>query len=63
MAAKAVPAAGYRCQYVTDWVADKARWGLSVDADERTAAAQTLDQFNRLGLPLRLTRQPAGATR
>ncbi len=38
------PAAGYRCPYVTDWVADKTRWGLSVDADEQAALAQTLDQ-------------------
>ncbi|GHE16086.1 HNH endonuclease family protein [Streptomyces alanosinicus] len=25
------PAAGYRCPYVTDWVADKTWWGLSID--------------------------------
>ncbi|MFD7996986.1 HNH endonuclease family protein [Streptomyces mexicanus] len=31
------PAAGYRCQYITDWVPDKLRWGLSIDADEQTA--------------------------
>jgi hypothetical protein len=37
-------AAGYRCQYVTDWVADKLRWGLSIDADEQMALAQTLGQ-------------------
>lgn len=24
--------AGYRCQYDTDWIADKMRWGLSIDA-------------------------------
>ncbi|MFF0465487.1 hypothetical protein [Streptomyces mexicanus] len=38
------PAAGYRCPYVTDWVADKTRWGLSIDADEQAALAQTLIQ-------------------
>ncbi|MGY5099461.1 HNH endonuclease family protein [Streptomyces sp. 900105245] len=37
------PAAGYRCQYVTDWVADKTRWGLSIDAVEQTALIQELD--------------------
>ncbi|MFI6567065.1 HNH endonuclease family protein [Streptomyces sp. NPDC050534] len=30
------PATGYRCTYVTDWVADKTRWGLSVDAAEQS---------------------------
>ncbi|MEW2289411.1 HNH endonuclease family protein [Streptomyces sp. NPDC047841] len=38
------PAAGYRCQYVTDWVATKMRWALSVDTDEKTAIAEVLDQ-------------------
>ncbi|MEU7428616.1 HNH endonuclease family protein [Streptomyces sp. NPDC040750] len=37
------PAAGYRCQYVTDWVADKTRWGLSVDATEQAALGEVLD--------------------
>ncbi|WP_435279435.1 HNH endonuclease family protein [Streptomyces sp. 1222.5] len=36
------PAAGYRCQYVTDWVADKTRWGLSVDTAEQTALTDVL---------------------
>ncbi|RAJ70632.1 uncharacterized protein DUF1524 [Streptomyces sp. PsTaAH-137] len=31
------PAAGYRCQYVTDWIADKTRWGMSIDTTEKTA--------------------------
>ncbi|MFF0463830.1 hypothetical protein [Streptomyces mexicanus] len=38
------PTAGHRCLYVTDWVADKLRWGLSVDADERIALAKTLNR-------------------
>jgi hypothetical protein len=39
-----LPAAvGYRCQYVTDWIADKTRWGLSIDATEKTALAAELD--------------------
>ncbi|MFK8909823.1 HNH endonuclease family protein, partial [Streptomyces sp. YS-3] len=25
------PSADYRCQYVTDWIADKTRWGLDID--------------------------------
>lgn len=36
------PAAGYRCQYVTDWIADKTRWGLSVDATEHDVLAGQL---------------------
>ncbi|MFJ9822191.1 HNH endonuclease family protein [Streptomyces sp. NPDC101151] len=37
------PATGYRCQYVTDWVADKIRWGLSVDPAEQAALSDVLD--------------------
>ncbi|MEV5646462.1 HNH endonuclease family protein [Streptomyces flaveolus] len=36
------PAAGYRCQYVSDWVADKTRWALSIDAAEQAALAEEL---------------------
>lgn len=36
------PYAGYWCRYVTDWVADKTRWGLSVDTTERDALTQQL---------------------
>ncbi|MGQ4483449.1 HNH endonuclease family protein [Streptomyces sp. SAS_276] len=36
------PYAGYRCQYDTDWIADKTRWGLSIDATERDALTQQL---------------------
>ncbi|WP_373034568.1 hypothetical protein [Streptomyces sp. NRRL B-2790] len=36
------PAAGYRCHYVTDWGADKTRWGPSVDPAERAALADVL---------------------
>jgi len=31
------------CQFVSDWVAIKASWGLSVDQVERDAIALTLD--------------------
>ncbi|WP_398659964.1 HNH endonuclease family protein [Streptomyces misionensis] len=36
------PAAGYRCTYVTDWVADKTRRGLTIDAAEHDARADQL---------------------
>jgi hypothetical protein len=36
------PSAGYRCTYVTDWVADKTRWGLTIDADEQAALMDVL---------------------
>jgi hypothetical protein len=32
------PAAGYGCAYVTDGVADKTRWGLTIEADEQGRA-------------------------
>lgn len=34
--------AGYRCQHDTDWIADKTRWGLSIDATERNALDRQL---------------------
>jgi hypothetical protein len=36
------PAESYRCQYATDWVADKSRWSLSVDSGEEAVLAETL---------------------
>lgn len=36
------PAAGYRCTYVNDWIADKTRWRLSIDAAEQAALEQDL---------------------
>ncbi|MFF0837659.1 MULTISPECIES: HNH endonuclease family protein [unclassified Streptomyces] len=38
------PAEGYRCQYVTDWIADKTRWGLSIDATEEAALTGELSR-------------------
>ncbi|MFF8479112.1 HNH endonuclease family protein [Streptomyces sp. NPDC015414] len=38
------PAAGYRCQYVTDWIADKTRWNLSIDATEEAALTGELSR-------------------
>ncbi|MEU9157950.1 HNH endonuclease family protein [Streptomyces sp. NPDC048417] len=36
------PYAGYWCTYVTNWVADKTRYQLTVDPAERTALAERL---------------------
>ncbi|MFJ9381675.1 hypothetical protein [Streptomyces sp. NPDC101455] len=36
------PYAGCRCRYNTDWIADKSRWRLSIDATERDALTQQL---------------------
>ncbi|MFF2128722.1 HNH endonuclease family protein [Streptomyces olivochromogenes] len=36
------PAQGYRCQYATDWVADKTRWGLTIDPTEHAALSEAL---------------------
>lgn len=36
------PYAGSWCQYVTDWVADKTRYRLTIDPSEQTALAQRL---------------------
>lgn len=36
------PATNYDCTYVTDWVTDKMRWGLSVDPAEHDALARGL---------------------
>ncbi|WP_329265063.1 DUF1524 domain-containing protein [Streptomyces sp. NBC_01478] len=36
------PAPGYRCQYATEWIADKTRWGLTVDPAEHAALTDAL---------------------
>ncbi|MER6075787.1 hypothetical protein ABT187_44940 [Streptomyces sp. NPDC001817] len=36
------PAVGYGCTYATDWVADKTRWSLSIDAAEQAALVDVL---------------------
>ncbi|MYR57516.1 DUF1524 domain-containing protein [Streptomyces sp. SID625] len=38
------PATGYHCTYVTDWIADKTRWSLTIDTTEQTALADVLEQ-------------------
>lgn len=40
--------ASVRCQYLGDWVAVKARWGLAVDDAERSALAGAADCQERL---------------
>ncbi|WP_443075514.1 hypothetical protein [Streptomyces sp. NBC_01483] len=36
------PPRGYRGQYATDWVADKTRWGLTIDPTEHAALSDAL---------------------
>ncbi|TVZ90504.1 HNH endonuclease family protein [Streptomyces sp. BK340] len=36
------PYAGYRCTYLTNWVADKTRYQLTIDPGEQTALAEGL---------------------
>ncbi|MFG3590474.1 HNH endonuclease family protein [Streptomyces sp. NPDC047990] len=36
------PHAGYRCQYLTDWIADKTRYRLTIDPAEYTALTEGL---------------------
>jgi hypothetical protein len=38
------PVAGYRCRYVADWVAVKARWSLSMDERERVTVGNILQE-------------------
>ncbi|CAM5689892.1 MULTISPECIES: hypothetical protein [Streptomyces] len=44
---------GYRCQYLTDWVATEMRWALSLDTDEKAAITDVLD--NCPDVPLTVT--------
>ncbi|MGW1589277.1 HNH endonuclease family protein [Streptomyces sp. NPDC002386] len=47
------PANGYRCEYVTDWIADKIRWGLGIDTIEHVALSDVLSRC--LNVPLTVT--------
>ena len=38
------PAVDYRCTYAADWIADKTRWGLTVDTTEQVVLADILTQ-------------------
>nr|AOE46832.1 nuclear distribution protein [Streptomyces antibioticus] len=50
------PTVGYRCQYVTDWVADKTRWDLSIDRGEEIALSQTLSRCPNAPVTVALAR-------
>ncbi|MFC5659736.1 HNH endonuclease family protein [Streptomyces nogalater] len=50
------PAAGYHCQYATDWVADKTRWNLSIDTSEEAALSQTLSHCPNTPVTVTLAR-------
>ncbi|MEV7683259.1 HNH endonuclease family protein [Streptomyces sp. NPDC088341] len=50
------PAAGYRCQYATDWVTVKTRWGLSIDRTEQAALDKTLSQCPNVPVEVTLAR-------
>ncbi|MGV9625472.1 HNH endonuclease family protein [Streptomyces sp. NPDC003487] len=50
------PAEGYRCQYVTDWIADKMRWGLSTDESEEAALAEALNGCPNVPVTVELAR-------
>ncbi|MFI8932548.1 HNH endonuclease family protein [Streptomyces sp. NPDC053474] len=49
-------AAGYRCQYATDWVAVKTRWGLAVDPAEAAALTRTLGECPNVPVEVELAR-------
>ncbi|WP_406358632.1 HNH endonuclease family protein [Streptomyces sp. NBC_00658] len=50
------PAEGYRCQYATDWVADKTRWGLSIDSTEEAALSEALSRCPNAPVEVTLAR-------
>lgn len=50
------PAEGYRCQYATDWVADKTGWGLSIDPTEEAALSEILSRCPNTPVEVALAR-------
>ncbi|OQR63533.1 HNH endonuclease [Streptomyces maremycinicus] len=50
------PSAGYGCQYVTDWIADKTRYSLTIDPAEHTALAQRLAECPNQPITVTLAR-------
>jgi len=44
------PLTSYRCTYVSDWVAVKARWGLSVDQAEHETLVAVLSECTNTGV-------------
>ncbi|MEU8933334.1 hypothetical protein AB0D30_26055 [Streptomyces sp. NPDC048409] len=49
-------AAGYRCDYVTNWVADRIRWGLSIDQTEDDALTNVLSRCPNVPVTVTLAR-------
>ncbi|MFF7966786.1 HNH endonuclease family protein [Streptomyces sp. NPDC007903] len=49
-------AVGYRCTYVTDWIADKTRWGLTVDTAEQAALTNVLEACPNISMTATLAR-------
>ncbi|MFF4355176.1 hypothetical protein [Streptomyces sp. NPDC001530] len=47
-----------RPQYVTDWVADKTRYQLSVDPSEEAALSETLSRCPNKPITVTLARKP-----
>lgn len=45
------PAPGYRCRYVADWIAVKARWDLAMDERERVTVGNLLTACAEAGGP------------
>ncbi|WP_212747246.1 hypothetical protein [Streptomyces montanus] len=50
------PHAGYRCQCVTDWGADKTRYQLAVDPSEEAAPSETLSRCPNESITVTLAR-------
>uniref|UniRef100_UPI003F498340 HNH endonuclease family protein n=1 Tax=Streptomyces achromogenes TaxID=67255 RepID=UPI003F498340 len=50
------PATSYRCQYATDWVADKTRWGLNIDTSEEAALSEVLSHCPNTPVTVTLAR-------
>ncbi|GGN96287.1 hypothetical protein GCM10011579_097600 [Streptomyces albiflavescens] len=47
---------GYRCQYVTDWVADKTRYQLAIDPTEQAALWENLSRCPDVPITVTLAR-------
>lgn len=50
------PAEGYRCQYATDWIADKLRWSLNLDEAEKVALTDILARCSNVPITVTLAR-------
>ncbi|MFF9113890.1 hypothetical protein [Streptomyces sp. NPDC014805] len=50
------PAEGYRCEYVTDWGADKMCWRLSIHPSEESVLSENLSRCPNAPLTVTLAR-------